>query len=54
MPKGQPSGARVNWDEANKAKLFMAILECSKIDNIPWDEVVKKIGIEGVSNNACQ
>ena len=54
MPKGQPSGKRINWDENTKGKLCVAILEVSNIESINWPAVVEHSGIDGLTTVAAQ
>jgi hypothetical protein len=54
MPKGQPSGKRVNWDDVARGKLSIAILEACNIETIPWTVVVERSGIDGLTAVAAQ
>jgi len=54
MPKGQITGTRVVWDDANKSRLYQAIVDTSEIPSIKWANVAIATGIEGVSFVACQ
>jgi hypothetical protein len=53
MPKGQPSGVRVNWDEAKDKRLFFAILMESPPTGLNWAKVAERTGL-GVTADACK
>jgi hypothetical protein len=52
MPKGQPSGVRITWDEAKDKRLLFAIMMESLPSNINWAKVAKRTGM-GVTHDAC-
>ncbi len=53
MPKGQPAGIRIIWDEAKDKRLFFAILMESPPTGLNWAKVAERTGL-GVGPEACQ
>jgi hypothetical protein len=53
MPKGQPSGTRVNWDEAKDKRLLFAVLMEAPPSGVNWGKVAERTGL-GVTPDACR
>jgi hypothetical protein len=53
MPKGQPAGTRVIWDESKDKRLLISILLEAPPTGLSWAKVAERTGL-GVNHEACR
>lgn len=44
MPRGEPNGARVNWDDATEKHLLLVILANSNTTGLDWSAIADQFG----------
>jgi hypothetical protein len=44
MPKGQPSGERIVWDDTNEKHLLLCILADANPTKLDWARIAERFG----------
>jgi hypothetical protein len=52
MPKGQPSGDRIIWDDTNEKHLLLCILAEANPQKLDWSKIAERFGKKLTSSAA--